>query len=168
MPATEKSAPPPSWIKRRVSERLSLRHTRKRSSGTWGPDDYDVIDSSGRALGRSAHCPRFRVQAIVRAVSTGRQYPNIQRASASIANSVIHASTRWPSRSILSMVVPESDANETGPPRDDPVREEHERFATTEGELEGPVGGLCRFTHHAPFHTKSTLGRICTLLQGIP
>jgi hypothetical protein len=52
MPATEKSAPPPSWIKRRVSERLSLRHTRKRSSGTWGPDDYDVIDGSGRALGR--------------------------------------------------------------------------------------------------------------------
>jgi hypothetical protein len=90
--------------------------------------------------------------------STDGKCPNIHSASASIAHSVIHASTRWPSRSILSMIVPESDANETGPPRGDPVREEHERFAT-----EGSWGSecLCRFNHRASFRTKSTLGRVC-------
>jgi hypothetical protein len=31
---------------------LILRHASKRSSGTWGPDDYDVIDSRGRDIGR--------------------------------------------------------------------------------------------------------------------
>src|SRR5215211_4229388 len=31
---------------------LTLRHASKRSSGTWGPDDYDVIDSRGRDIGR--------------------------------------------------------------------------------------------------------------------
>jgi len=31
---------------------LVLRHASKRSSGTWGPDDYDVIDSQGRDIGR--------------------------------------------------------------------------------------------------------------------
>jgi len=31
---------------------LILRHASKRSSGTWGPDDYDVIDSQGRDIGR--------------------------------------------------------------------------------------------------------------------
>src|SRR5215216_6256355 len=27
---------------------LTLRHASKRSSGTWGPDDYDVIDGPAR------------------------------------------------------------------------------------------------------------------------
>jgi len=31
---------------------LTLRHASKRISGTWGPDDYDVIDSRGRDIGR--------------------------------------------------------------------------------------------------------------------
>jgi hypothetical protein len=31
---------------------LVLRHASKRSSGTWGPDDYDVIDGAGRDIGR--------------------------------------------------------------------------------------------------------------------
>src|SRR5215216_68025 len=31
---------------------LVLRHASKRSSGTWGPDDYDLIDSRGRDIGR--------------------------------------------------------------------------------------------------------------------
>jgi len=31
---------------------LVLRHARFRKSGTWGPDDYDVIDSRGREIGR--------------------------------------------------------------------------------------------------------------------
>jgi hypothetical protein len=31
---------------------LILRHASKRSSGTWGPDDYDVIDAQGRDIGR--------------------------------------------------------------------------------------------------------------------
>jgi hypothetical protein len=31
---------------------LVLRHASKRSSGTWGPDDYDVIDAEGRDVGR--------------------------------------------------------------------------------------------------------------------
>ena len=31
---------------------LILRHASKRPSGTWGPDDYDVIDSRGRDIGR--------------------------------------------------------------------------------------------------------------------
>ena len=31
---------------------LILRHASKRSSGTWGPDGYDVIDSDGRDIGR--------------------------------------------------------------------------------------------------------------------
>jgi hypothetical protein len=31
---------------------LVLRHASKRSSGTWGPDDYDVIDAHGRDIGR--------------------------------------------------------------------------------------------------------------------
>jgi len=31
---------------------LVLRHASKRSSGTWGPDDYDVIDGQGRDIGR--------------------------------------------------------------------------------------------------------------------
>jgi hypothetical protein len=30
---------------------LVLRHASKRSSGTWGPDDYDVIHD-GRDIGR--------------------------------------------------------------------------------------------------------------------
>jgi hypothetical protein len=29
-----------------------LRHASKRSSGTWGPDDWDVIDAHGRDIGR--------------------------------------------------------------------------------------------------------------------
>src|SRR5215211_28588 len=33
---------------------LVLRHASKRSSGTWGPDDYDVIDSRGRDIGRTS------------------------------------------------------------------------------------------------------------------
>jgi hypothetical protein len=28
------------------------RHASKRSSGTWGPDDYDVIDAAGRDIAR--------------------------------------------------------------------------------------------------------------------
>jgi hypothetical protein len=36
----------------RVGSPLTLRHASKRSSGTWGPDDYDVIDSNGRDIGR--------------------------------------------------------------------------------------------------------------------
>jgi hypothetical protein len=35
-----------------IGGQLVLRHASKRTSWTWGPDDYDVIDSSGRALGR--------------------------------------------------------------------------------------------------------------------
>ena len=35
-----------------IGGRLILRHASKRSSGTWGPDDYDVIDSQGRDIGR--------------------------------------------------------------------------------------------------------------------
>jgi hypothetical protein len=31
---------------------LVLRHASKRSSGTWGPDDWDVIDAHGRDIGR--------------------------------------------------------------------------------------------------------------------
>ena len=31
---------------------LVLRHASKRSSGTWSPDDYDVIDGTGRDIGR--------------------------------------------------------------------------------------------------------------------
>jgi len=31
---------------------LVLRQAGKRTSGTWGLDDYDVIDSSGREIGR--------------------------------------------------------------------------------------------------------------------
>jgi hypothetical protein len=31
---------------------LVLRHASKRSSGTWGPDDYDVIDAADRDIGR--------------------------------------------------------------------------------------------------------------------
>ena len=31
---------------------LVLRHASKRKSGTWGPDDYDVIDGYGRHIGR--------------------------------------------------------------------------------------------------------------------
>ena len=31
---------------------LVLRHARFRTSGTWGPDDYDVIDSLGYDIGR--------------------------------------------------------------------------------------------------------------------
>jgi len=31
---------------------LVLRHASKRKSGSWGPDDYDVIDSRGRDIGR--------------------------------------------------------------------------------------------------------------------
>jgi hypothetical protein len=31
---------------------LVLRHAGKRTSGTWGLDDYDVIDSRGRDIGR--------------------------------------------------------------------------------------------------------------------
>jgi len=39
-----------------------LRHATKRSSGTWGPDDYDVIDASGRDIGRISK-PRAGVPA---------------------------------------------------------------------------------------------------------
>jgi hypothetical protein len=35
-----------------IGGQLVLRHASKRSSGTWGPDDYDVIDSQGRDIGR--------------------------------------------------------------------------------------------------------------------
>jgi len=35
--------------------RLVLRHTSNRSSGTWGPDDYDVM-SGGRDIGRIHKC----------------------------------------------------------------------------------------------------------------
>jgi hypothetical protein len=31
---------------------LVLRHASKRKSGTWGPDNYDVVDSGGRVIGR--------------------------------------------------------------------------------------------------------------------
>ena len=31
---------------------LVLRHAGKRVSGTWGPDDYDVINGSGGVVGR--------------------------------------------------------------------------------------------------------------------
>jgi hypothetical protein len=45
-------------------EPLVLRHASKRSSGTWGPGDYDVIDGSrSRPLSRSASAsspPRCR------------------------------------------------------------------------------------------------------------
>src|SRR5262249_9829382 len=34
---------------------LLLRHASKRSSGTWGSDDYDVIDGDGRDIGRIFH-----------------------------------------------------------------------------------------------------------------
>jgi hypothetical protein len=35
-----------------IGGHLVLRHASKRSSGTWGPDDYDVIDSHGRDIGQ--------------------------------------------------------------------------------------------------------------------
>jgi hypothetical protein len=35
-----------------TGDRLVLRHASKRSSGTWGPDDWDVIDADGRDIGR--------------------------------------------------------------------------------------------------------------------
>jgi hypothetical protein len=35
-----------------IGGQLVLRHATKRSSGTWGPDDYDVIDSQRRDIGR--------------------------------------------------------------------------------------------------------------------
>jgi hypothetical protein len=35
-----------------IGGQLVLRHASKRSSGTWGPDDYDVIDAQGRDIGR--------------------------------------------------------------------------------------------------------------------
>jgi len=41
---------------------LVLRHANKRSSGTWGPDDYDVIDGHGRHIGRISK-PRAGVPA---------------------------------------------------------------------------------------------------------
>jgi len=31
---------------------LVLRHASKRISGTWGPDDYDVLNASGGVVGR--------------------------------------------------------------------------------------------------------------------
>jgi hypothetical protein len=34
-----------------IGGQLALRHASKRSSGTWGPDDYDVIQD-GRDIGR--------------------------------------------------------------------------------------------------------------------
>jgi hypothetical protein len=34
-----------------LGDRPVLRHASKRKSGTWGPDDYDVI-SDGRDIGR--------------------------------------------------------------------------------------------------------------------
>jgi hypothetical protein len=40
---------------------LTLRHASKRSSGTWGPDDYDVIHD-GRDIGR-IFMPRAEVPA---------------------------------------------------------------------------------------------------------
>jgi hypothetical protein len=36
----------------RLGGSLVLRHASKRSSGTWGQDDYDVIDAAGRDIGR--------------------------------------------------------------------------------------------------------------------
>jgi len=35
-----------------IGGQLVLRHASKCASGTWGPDDYDVIDSHGRDIGR--------------------------------------------------------------------------------------------------------------------
>jgi hypothetical protein len=34
---------------------LILRHASKRPSGTWGPDDYDVLNGSGGVVGRIFH-----------------------------------------------------------------------------------------------------------------
>jgi hypothetical protein len=31
---------------------LVLRHASKRCSGTWGPDDWDIIGAHGRDIGR--------------------------------------------------------------------------------------------------------------------
>jgi hypothetical protein len=35
-----------------IGSPLTLRHASKRLSGTWGPDDYEVIDSAGHDIGR--------------------------------------------------------------------------------------------------------------------
>jgi hypothetical protein len=43
-----------------IGGHLVLRHASKRSSGTWGPDDYDVIDSDGRDVGRTLLCRCWR------------------------------------------------------------------------------------------------------------
>jgi hypothetical protein len=39
-------------VREPIGRPLILRHASKRSSGTWGPDDYDVIDAHGRDIGR--------------------------------------------------------------------------------------------------------------------
>jgi hypothetical protein len=47
----------------RVGVLLTLRHASKRSSGTWGPDDYDVIHDGhdiGRIFRPSAGAPDDR------------------------------------------------------------------------------------------------------------
>jgi hypothetical protein len=40
-------------VTEQIDARLALRHASKRKSGTWGPDDYDVIHD-GRDIGRRA------------------------------------------------------------------------------------------------------------------
>jgi hypothetical protein len=106
-------------------------------------------DCARKEIGKTPYLPR-------EIPSQWAQGPNSQSVSARIAHSIIHASTRWPSRSILSMTVLASDANETGLPRvSGPVVRQH-RFRDR-GAAGGPSGCLCRFTHHAPFHTKNNL-----------
>ena len=41
--------------------RLTLRHASKRSLGTWGPNDWDVIDAHRRDIGRI-----FKPQGVLR------------------------------------------------------------------------------------------------------
>lgn len=45
---------------------LVLRHASKRQGGPWGPDDYDVIDSTGRSIGRIYFRPGCRATALGR------------------------------------------------------------------------------------------------------
>jgi hypothetical protein len=45
-----------------IGGQLVLRHASKRSSGAWGPDDYDVIDAHGRDIGRIFKAGRRRAR----------------------------------------------------------------------------------------------------------
>jgi hypothetical protein len=43
------------------ADRASSGDASKRSSGTWRPDDYDVIDANGRDIGRDRNTLRLRL-----------------------------------------------------------------------------------------------------------